>query len=56
MDTVVVISHFALTISSSLSFYIYFVLYGAKHKVIVIVIVIVKSNSNSIIAYHNFLY
>ena len=33
VDVVVVVSHLALTVSSSLSFYIYFVLYGAKHKV-----------------------
>ena len=36
MDTVAVVSHLALTISSSLSFYIYFVLYGAKHKVTIV--------------------
>ena len=27
------VSHLALTVSSSLSFYIYFALYGAKHEV-----------------------
>ena len=33
VDMVTVASHLTLTISSSLSFYIYFLLYGAKHKV-----------------------
>ena len=33
VDMVTVVSHLTLTISSSLSFYIYFLLYGAKHKV-----------------------
>ena len=33
VDIVTVVSHLTLTISSSLSFYIYFLLYGAKHKV-----------------------
>ena len=32
------VSHLALTVSSSLSFYIYFALYGAKHKVVVVVV------------------
>ena len=32
VDMVTVVSHLTLTISSSLSFYIYFILYGAKHK------------------------
>ena len=33
VDMVTGVSHLTLTISSSLSFYIYFILYGAKHKV-----------------------
>ena len=33
VDIVTVVSHLTLTISSSLSFYIYFILYGEKHKV-----------------------
>ena len=33
VDLVAVASHLTLTIASSLSFYIYFALYGAKHKV-----------------------
>ena len=32
VDMVTGVSHLTLTISSSLSFYIYFILYGAKHK------------------------
>ena len=33
VDIVTVVSHLTLTISSSISFYIYFILYGEKHKV-----------------------
>ena len=33
VDLVASVSHLALTVSSSLSFYIYFALYGAKHEV-----------------------
>ena len=38
VDLVASVSHLALTVSSSLSFYIYFALYGAKHKVVVVVV------------------
>ena len=37
VDLVASVSHLALTISSSLSFYFYIALYGAKHKVGVVI-------------------
>ena len=46
-DLVDSVSHLALPISSSLSFYIYIALYGAKHKVVIHLYTSVKKNWSS---------